>query len=90
MSFNEGLIFLLPCTLIYQKIGEYLKPMCPDSNPYKNWIAQYSSSERRNRTVKFINIIDELANMSENEKESLKTVFLKSVQHEFDFWDAVY
>lgn len=60
LSFNEGLVFLLPCSIIYQKIGEYLHPSSPVSNRYKRWIEQYSSIERRTKIEKFINIIDQL------------------------------
>lgn len=91
MTFNEGLVFLLPCTWLYQEIGEYLQPNSPASNQYKDWIDQYSSLERRSRVNKFRNIIDELAASSSlDEKEALKTAFQKASQHEYDFWDAVY
>ncbi len=90
LSFNEGLVFLLPCTLIYQKIGEFLKSNSHGFNRYQNWIDQYSSLDRRNRTEIFINIIEELAASSVNEKEALKAVFKRAAEHEYDFWDAVY
>lgn len=88
-SFQEGLIFLAPCFQIYQKIGKYLEATSPASNPYKPWIDLYSSLEREQKTKKFTDVIDQLISSS-NDKASLKKIFQKASNYEYDFWDSVY
>lgn len=90
-SFQEGFIALLPCTLLYQKIGEFCKASSPSNNDYKLWIENYSSSERRQGVIKFIGVSNELADQSSSEElTAIETVFLRASQFEYDFWDDAY
>jgi thiaminase (transcriptional activator TenA) len=90
-SFNEGLVFLAPCALIYQEVGEYLKPLSFPNNPYQLWIDSYSSQERRRRIEKFITVIDSVtASASPEEIQALEAAFFKAAQFEYAFWDAAY
>ena len=90
-SFNEGLVFLLPCALIYQKVGEHLQNSPKQQNSYQEWIDRYSSSERRARVEKYVDLIDFLTlNASNEEIQHLKTVFYQAAEHEYAFWDSIY
>jgi thiaminase len=90
-----GLVALIPCTLIYQKIGEYLKSIqksSVNSNPYYQiWIDTYSSRDRRKRVEDLLSIVNRAVLVcSENEIITLKEVFRKVSQFEYDFWDDAY
>lgn len=90
-TFIEGLVFLLPCTLLYQKIGEALHPNgnCPPS--YKLWIDTYSSVERRKKVEVSIGIVDQIASKSPYEElQDLHAVFHRASQLEYNFWDDAY
>lgn len=90
-----GLIALVPCTLIYQKIGEYLNKLDTvrtNSNPsYRLWINTYSSEERRDRVENMLNIVNRAVMIcSMEELVELKQVFQKVSQYEHDLWDEAY
>ncbi len=89
--FNEGLVFLLPCALLYQKIGEALNANSSCSNSYKLWIETYSSQKRRKRVEVFIDIVDQIAAKSSYEEfQDLQAIFCKASQLEYNFWDDAY
>jgi thiaminase/transcriptional activator TenA len=90
-----GLVALIPCSLIYQKIGEYLKSIqkpSVNSNPYYQiWINTYSSQERHERVEQLLSIVNRAVLIcSRNEIIILKDIFRKASQFEHDFWDDAY
>jgi hydroxymethylpyrimidine kinase/phosphomethylpyrimidine kinase len=90
-----GLVALIPCSLIYQKIGEYLKSIQKSSvnpNPYYQiWIDTYSSQGRRERVEQLLSIVNRAVLIcSRNEIIILKDIFKKASQFEYDFWDDAY
>jgi hydroxymethylpyrimidine kinase/phosphomethylpyrimidine kinase len=90
-----GLVATIPCTLIYQKIGEYLKSIQQssiNSNPYYQiWIDTYSNRERRERVEQLLSIVNRAAsNCSQNVITILQDIFIKASQFEHDFWDEAY
>jgi len=90
-----GLVSLIPCSLIYQKIGEYLKSIqksSVNSNPYYQiWINTYSSRERRERVEQLLSIVNRAMSIcSQNEITILKDIFIKASQFEHDLWDEAY
>lgn len=90
-SLEEGFVALLPCTLIYQKIGEFAKQSSPPTNDYQKWIESYSSLERQNRVVTLLEFADELADQSSFEDlNAMEAVFQKASLFELDFWDDAY
>lgn len=96
-NINElaGLVALVPCTLIYQKIGEYLTKLNifrTNSNPtYRLWINTYSSEERRDRVENMLKIVNRAVMVcSIEELTELKEIFQKVSQYEHDLWDEAY
>jgi thiaminase/transcriptional activator TenA len=87
----EALVALLPCTVLFQKIGEHLKQTGVKSNnsKYQKWIDNYSSLERRRGKVeKFICTIEKL--VTAKNRFSLIKSFEQATQFEYDFWDDAY
>lgn len=90
-----GLITLIPCSLIYQKVGEYLKSIQTssiNSNPYyQTWIDIYSDRERRERVEELLSIANRAVSIcSQNEINKLKDIFKMGSLFEHDFWNEAY
>ena len=89
-----GLVALVPCSLIYQKIGEYLKNLPKStvrSAPYELWIDTYSNQGRRERVEQLLSIVNQAVSIClPNEVALLKDIFHTSSQFEYDFWNEAY
>ena len=89
-----GLVALIPCSLIYQKIGESLKSMSkPTTRPesYKLWIETYSNQGRRERVEQLLSVVNKAVSIClPDEVTLLKDIFKKSTQFEYDFWHDAY
>lgn len=85
---------IMPCTWSYYYIGKHLYENYKDSlenNFYRPWIEEYASEEFRVCAEKWINYIDELcSDISEEEMEYLKDIFIKSSLYEMEFWNMAY
>lgn len=84
----------LPCTWSYNYIGKYLKDEysdCLEGNYYKEWIDTYASEGYCQFTQEWIEYIDLLcADITEEKKESIKEIFIKSSLYELEFWNMAY
>ncbi len=82
---------IMPCTWSYYYIGKHLYETYKDrleENFYVPWIKEYASEEFRQCTEEWIDYIDEICeNISEDEKERLKDIFIKSSLYEMEFWN---
>ncbi len=91
---KEIAMTIMPCTWSYYYIGENLFDTYSDtleSNFYKPWIEEYSSVEFKECANAWINYIDYLCeNISKEEKEELKDIFIKSSLYEMEFWNMAY
>lgn len=89
-SFLEGLTAQLPCSIMYQKLGEQIKNnrLQPTSNLFEVWVNTYSGSERRSNVETFIDFVDMIA-MSDTHENivAAKKAFERASQYEFKFWD---
>lgn len=89
-----GLIALVPCSLIYQKIGEYLKNFSKStvhSPSYELWIDTYSDHGRRERVEQLLSIVNRAVSIClPAEVTLLKNIFRKSSQFEYEFWNDAY
>ena len=87
-------MIIMPCTWSYYYIGKHLYENYKDSlenNFYRPWIEEYASEEFRVCAEKWINYIDELcSDISEEEMEYLKDIFIKSSLYEMEFWNMAY
>lgn len=91
---KEIFISALPCTLTYEYIGKALKKQCGlklSNNYYGPWIEAYGGKEFEDFSINSCNLVDKLCkDISDNEEEKLIKIFLKSCQHEMNFWDMCY
>lgn len=82
---------IMPCTWSYCYIGKHLYEKYKDileENFYSPWIKEYASEEFRQCTEAWIDYINEICeNISEDEKERLKDIFIKSSLYELEFWN---
>ncbi|MBA4538011.1 thiaminase II [Bacillus aquiflavi] len=93
-SLAELVSCLLPCAWDYWEIGKLLKEKYGEnlsSNPYKNWVETYSSTEFGQLAIWLIDMMDELAEgKPERELAELEKHFLITSKYEYLFWDMVY
>lgn len=90
-KFEYGLASVVPCSLIYNKVGIYLINNTTEENKYKNWISQYASKAFTKETKKIVQIMDFIAESSDNDiKEKMIDYFIKSAKLELKFWDDAY
>jgi len=87
-SFLEGLAAQLPCSLMYQKLGEYVHSNFSQPNNFEVWITTYSSPERRKSVETFVGFVDQIAALDTHENVSAaKKAFQRASQYEFEFWN---
>lgn len=81
----------MPCTWSYYYIGKHLYDTYKDkleNNFYTPWIKEYSSEEFKKCTESWIEYIDDICkDLSDEEKDHLIDIFLKSSLYEMEFWN---
>ncbi|MBU3105332.1 thiaminase II [Clostridium gasigenes] len=91
---KEIVATIMPCTWSYSYIGKYLFKTYGENlenNFYKPWIESYASQGYTDFTILWIDYINELCkDLTEEEKEKLKKIFINSSIHEMKFWDMAY
>jgi thiaminase/transcriptional activator TenA len=92
-SLGELMAAALPCKLGFGEIGRALVeryPITPD-NPYKDWLALYSSEEEESLALKLLEIFDRLADgSSESQLRRMEENFIIGMQYETMLWDEYY
>lgn len=88
----ETLASVLPCFLIYLKVGNYIiSNQTKDRNPYQNWINTYAGEEFETSVNTAIAICDAVASESTLEQqEKMTDAFLLAAKMEWMFWDSAY
>jgi thiaminase/transcriptional activator TenA len=82
---------LLPCFLIYKKVGDHIYANQANPNPYQNWIDAYSGEEFGIAVEKALTICNELAEQaSDSLKEKMRIAYFTATQLEYIFWDSAY
>lgn len=82
---------LLPCFIIYKKVGDYILANQATSNPYQNWIDAYSGEEFARSVEKALAICDELAEQaSEDLRARMANAYATATRLEYVFWDSAY
>lgn len=93
------LVGLVPCSLIYQKVGEYLaykqrtESLLPANMNYQMWINTYSSEQRRQSVEKLLAIVNQIYSSTPLPNEHLKLlleIFKKASEYEYQFWNDAY
>lgn len=89
---KEIAVAALSCMWSYEMIGKKLKKIygC-DHEFYGEWIECYSSDRYEELTNWNIELVEKYCkNLSEEEKEHLKTIFINCSIYEYKFWDMSY
>jgi len=89
----ETIAALLPCFWGFLEIGERLSEEgdTTQDNPYRDWIEMYSSEEFEELADWSKGLMNSMADeVSEEEKERLKDIFVTSSRLELEFWDMAY
>ncbi len=90
---EEAVASLLPCFWVYREVGNYMAQQTKkyENNPYKDWIALYSSEQFDASVNAAITITNELGDVvSAHIQETMLTAFEYSTQLEWLFWDSAY
>jgi len=87
-----GLASLLPCIWIYNEVGQHIMKIANlDSNPYHEWILEYSNEEFTAGVNDILNIVNNMAAEAGPElRERMTKVFVEAALYEFAFWDYGY
>lgn len=82
---------ILPCFLIYQELGmRYKKAHYSHQNPYKQWLATYSSPDFINTTQNLTATVTQHGNQSSFVlRLRMQEAFKQAIQFELDFFDEV-
>jgi Putative transcription activator len=87
----EGMAALLPCFWIYREVGNHIRKLADEDNPYFKWIASYSSEVYSMVVDKAVALTDRLAEESSDEEcQRMMEGFIASSRYEFLFWDDAY
>ena len=89
-SYEESAAALLPCYWIYLKAGLETLRQSVKENPYQDWIDAYAGEVFRSYTVRFIHLVETLANRSESQmRHNMSSAFRRSVAFELEFLDGI-
>ena len=90
-SLEEAVASLIPCFWIYNELGKQMNSDCSPNNPYRAWIASYSSNQFSSSTQTIIEISNELNGVISCplQQEKINQAFLKSAEFELQFFDAI-
>lgn len=87
------LVAVLSCAWSYQMIGEQNAkvPGALEHPLYGEWVQGYTSEAYAKDTKEIIDLTDKLGeNISQEQIEELKTIFINCSRYEYGFWDMVY
>ncbi len=90
-TFADGLAAILPCYVIYARLGAQLVDL-PIGNPlYREWVDTYADA----RFVKAVRDVTAVADrvgasLSPDDEDRACTHFTASARYEWRFWDAAY
>jgi thiaminase/transcriptional activator TenA len=93
LSWIKGLIALLPCPLVYAKVGDWMiaRGVCPTIKRYADCIDTHRDQARRNRLIGFLQLINRVVNnCSYAQRQQLKRLFQKICKYEYAFWNDAY
>lgn len=82
----------IPCFYLYSELGKCMQQKgVNEHNPYRHWIASYSSTRFLLNGEQLIKIVNELGSqLNAKEEEEMIAAFVKSTELEIGFWDSVY
>ncbi|GAF02726.1 thiaminase II [Saccharicrinis fermentans] len=83
---------ILPCFVIYGKIGNYIKEnQCNVNNPYQQWINTYGGEEFTLAVKQAEQISNDLAqNTTDVIRQQMTEAYVMASRMEYMFWDSAY
>ena len=85
----QALAAVLPCFYLYFRLGEFMSP-CNADHPYYDWVSSYYSEDFKTDTRALISLFNHYCEtVNESEKDTVKTTFFMSINHEIAFMDAL-
>lgn len=90
-SLEYGLAALVPCYVVYDEVGIWLRNQLTQNNPYKQEIQKIfgeKPSESARTIEKYINMVAERE--SEETRQEMLEIYYRSVKYELEFWDSAY
>ena len=87
-----ALASVLPCFVVYEEAGRHIYGSATlETNPYRDWIEVYGSSDFGSSTEMIAGICDRYASEAGPEdRERMTDAFLTGVRLEWMFWDNAY
>lgn len=89
--FPVAVAALLPCFWIYHRVGISIHGEAAADHPYRAWIDTYASDDFASSVQRMLTLTDRLAAQSDMQNRSaMRTAFIRSSRHEWQFWDSAY
>lgn len=87
----KSLCALFACPWVYYKVGKYLKDTTDSSNPFIDWINEYSQDDY-DKSISFYESYTQsiLQTLSKEDQDDALKCFVKTCQMEYLFWDSAY
>jgi thiaminase/transcriptional activator TenA len=90
-SFAEGLAAVLPCYLIYQRVGEDLVAAGSPDPRYQAWIDTYAGEQFASVVAAVLALANRVGTrLGADEQERAGRHFLTTARYEWMFWDAAW
>ncbi len=89
----ESLVAMLPCSLGFAEMGETMQgiDLSKHHRAYQRWIEQYRRPFMRQQVDAAITGLEHLArNVDSAQQRHLESIFLRSVQHQINVFDAAW
>lgn len=82
---------LLPCFIIYKKVGDYILANQAAPNPYQKWIDAYSGEEFARSVEMALGICNGLAEQASKDLlDKMTQAYTTATRLEYVFWDSAY
>jgi thiaminase/transcriptional activator TenA len=82
---------VLPCYLVYKRVGQRLATNPPDHEMYRTWITNYARDDFAARVDRQCALADRLYLASDDQtRERMVLWFTRSLRYEYLFWDQAY
>lgn len=82
---------VLPCFVVYQRVGESIAARADAENPYRQWIDTYADPSFAEATRLAASICDELAEeASPAVRERMTELFVRCTRMEWLFWESAW
>lgn len=89
-SLPVAIASVLPCFILYNEMGFFMKSAIRDNNPYSLWIRSFSSERFSAHTKTLIDLLEDYNYSDKQELQQIIDAFVKSTHCEILFLDSIY